>query len=36
MNKLNIELENCYGIKKMVCKFDFTQKAHIQYMLQME
>ena len=27
MNKLNIELENCYGIKKMVCKFDFTQKS---------
>jgi len=27
MNKLNIELENCYGIKKLECTFDFTEKS---------
>lgn len=27
MNKLNIELENCYGIKKLKCNFDFTVKS---------
>ena len=27
MNKLNIELENCYGIKKLKCNFDFTEKS---------
>lgn len=27
MNKLNIELENCYGIKKLKCSFDFTKKS---------
>jgi hypothetical protein len=26
MNELNIELENCYGIKKLECNFDFTDK----------
>jgi len=25
MNKLNVELENCYGIKKLQAQFDFTQ-----------
>ena len=27
MNKLNIELENCYGIRKLKCNFDFTEKS---------
>src|SRR3970282_721575 len=27
MNKLNIELENCYGIKKLAYSFDFTVKS---------
>jgi len=27
MNKLNVELENCYGIKKLKCNFDFTEKS---------
>ncbi|NQV17137.1 MAG: hypothetical protein HQ534_01135 [Armatimonadetes bacterium] len=27
MKKLNIELENCYGIKKLKCSFDFTEKS---------
>ena len=27
MNKLNIELENCYGIKKLNFNFDFTEKS---------
>lgn len=27
MNKLNIELENCYGIKKLEYTFDFTGKS---------
>lgn len=27
MNKLNIELENCYGIKKLKHSFDFTSKS---------
>ena len=26
MNKLNVELENCYGIKKLIVEFDFTKK----------
>lgn len=26
MNKLNIELENCYGIKKLKAQFDFSAK----------
>ena len=26
MNKLNIDLENCYGIKKLQTQFDFSQK----------
>ena len=26
MNKLNVELENCYGIKKLQTEFDFSQK----------
>lgn len=26
MNKLNVELENCYGIKKLQTQFDFSQK----------
>lgn len=26
MNKLNIELENCYGIKKLQAKFDFSHE----------
>src|SRR5271157_580954 len=32
MNKLNVELENCYGIKKLVTQFDFSQhKAYAIY-----
>lgn len=27
MNKIYIELKNCYGIKKLVADFDFTQKS---------
>jgi hypothetical protein len=27
MNKLNIELENSYGIKKLKCSLDFTDKS---------
>lgn len=27
MNKVHIELENCYGIKKLSADFDFTQKS---------
>ena len=27
MNKLNVEFENCYGIKKLSYTFDFTQKS---------
>lgn len=27
MNKLNVELENCYGIKKLKHSFDFTSKS---------
>jgi energy-coupling factor transporter ATP-binding protein EcfA2 len=27
MNVLNVELENCYGIKKLAYSFDFTQKS---------
>lgn len=27
MNKLNIKLENCYGIKKLAYNFDFTVKS---------
>jgi energy-coupling factor transporter ATP-binding protein EcfA2 len=27
MNKLNIDLENCYGIKKLKSTFDFTAKS---------
>lgn len=27
MNKIHIELENCYGIKKLVADFDFTEKS---------
>ena len=27
MNKLNIELENCYGIKKLKYEFDFTTRS---------
>jgi len=27
MNKLNLELENCYGIKKLKHSFDFTSKS---------
>jgi hypothetical protein len=26
MNKLNIDIENCYGIKKLQTQFDFSQK----------
>ena len=26
MNKLNVDLENCYGIKKLQTQFDFSQK----------
>lgn len=26
MNKIHLKLENCYGIKKLVADFDFTQK----------
>jgi len=26
MNKLNVELENCYGIKKLQTQFDFSEK----------
>jgi hypothetical protein len=25
MNKLNVDLENCYGIKKLQTQFDFSQ-----------
>ena len=25
MNNLNVELENCYGIKKLQVQFDFSQ-----------
>jgi ABC-type molybdate transport system ATPase subunit len=25
MNKLNVDLENCYGIKKLQIQFDFSQ-----------
>src|ERR1039457_1271143 len=32
MNKLNVELENCYGIKKLKAKFDFsTEKVYAIY-----
>lgn len=32
MNKLDIEIENCYGIKKLQTKFDFSQeKAYVIY-----
>jgi hypothetical protein len=32
MNKLNVELENCYGIKKLQAQFDFSQhKAYAIY-----
>jgi len=32
MNELNVELENCYGIKKLETKFDFSQhKAYAIY-----
>jgi hypothetical protein len=32
MNKLNVELENCYGIKKLQTQFDFSQhKAYAIY-----
>ena len=27
MNKVHIELENCYGIKKLSADFDFSQKS---------
>lgn len=27
MNKLNVDLENCYGIKKLQAQFDFSQHA---------
>jgi hypothetical protein len=26
MNKLNVDLENCYGIKKLKVQFDFSQQ----------
>lgn len=26
MKKINIQIENCYGIKKLDCSFDFTRK----------
>ena len=26
MNKLNVDIENCYGIKKLQTQFDFSQK----------
>jgi len=32
MKKLNIDLENCYGIKKLKTQFDFSQgKAYAIY-----
>ena len=32
MNKLTVDLENCYGIKKLQCQFDFSQqKAYAIY-----
>ncbi len=32
MNKLNVDLENCYGIKKLAKQFDFSkQKAYAIY-----
>ena len=32
MNKLNVDLENCYGIKKLQTQFDFSQqKAYAIY-----
>ncbi|MGH7889084.1 MAG: phage infection protein, partial [Thermodesulfobacteriota bacterium] len=32
MNKLNVDLENCYGIKKLQAQFDFSQhKAYVIY-----
>lgn len=32
MNKLNVELENCYGIKKLQAQLDFSQnKAYAIY-----
>jgi hypothetical protein len=27
MNKVAVKLENCYGIKKLECEFDFSQKS---------
>ena len=27
MNKIHLEFENCYGIKKLIADFDFTQKS---------
>lgn len=27
MNKLNVDLENCYGIKKLQKQFDFTEQT---------
>ncbi len=35
MNKLNVDLENCYGIKKLQTQFDFSQhKAYAIYAAQ--
>ena len=32
MNRLNVDLENCYGIKKLQAQFDFSQqKAYAIY-----
>ena len=32
MNKLSVELENCYGIKKLQAQFDFSkEKAYAIY-----
>ena len=35
MNKLNVDLENCYGIKKLQTQFDFSQKRLTPSMLPM-